>query len=376
MSPSRGRIAASERRHPPVAPPSFAYPFANGSALFKKIPSSGAPVHSNSAAILAAGWQPTNTGYTWLGPRRRGTYYQGDMSAFARAGVFVNWPSVCATVAKYSNVPFPAGWADIQHAMAGFSSDSVLVFIDTSTGDYYEAWTASGPGYPNLANPGSAPAGACSSSRWNAVIWNKWAASAFNPAAVAGDGVSPAGFGVSGASASDILIGNALLIPEDFDDLSLSSVIPHALQISGFLASNGSTYPKFVAPARAGDGKQAIGPPMGARIRLKQSIDVNNWPTLNSRFPNDPMNKAVKKICRTLQQYGCVCVDSTGAAGAGGIHAAMTESVQKEPGRTGYKFPWEASTSNVGWSYGNGLPYDLQDDSHWEIIDWNVWTGA
>jgi hypothetical protein len=297
------------------------------------------------------------------------------MSAMSTASAYVNYPNVCASTAKYTNVPFPTGWASVVHDMYALSSDAICVLMDTSSGDYYEGWTVSGPGFPNLTNPGGPPAGSCSSSRWQGIIFNKWAGSMYNPAASGGNGVSPPGFSVSGASASDVLIGCALLLPQDFDDLSSTSVIPHALQISAFLASNGSTYPKFVAPARAGDGKQAIGPPMGARIRLKQSIDVNNWPSLNSRFTDSNTNAAMKKIARTLQTYGCVCVDSTGAAGAGGIHCAMSGSaITKWPGRSGYQFPWEAA--GYGWSYGNGLPYDLQDDSHWEIIDWNFWTGA
>lgn len=267
----------------------------------------------------------------------------------------------------------PSGWDTI---LAAMQADHIAMLWDTASGDYYEAWRVSGPGTANYAVSGGAAAGACNSARWNAGIINKWAGAAYDPAQPGGNGVSPTGFLVSGVSGANIMLGDSLLYPADFDDLSDTSIIPHAIKIDHFCGSDGSTYPIAVAPARSGDGKQAVGIPMGARVRLKPSIDVNNWPSVNSSYPNDPYNSAIKKILRTMQVYGCIGVDSTGAIGAGSFEACYTDALHSIPGLGSYVYPWENPASNYGWSYGAGVPWDLMAPTHWDIIDWNVWTGA
>ena len=373
----RGTAANASRRRggtPPAPPPVSQYPFL-GTALYKTIPSS-ATVHPQSQYILAnCNWRPTNTAYTWMGPRGRAALYMGSATGLSTASIYVNWPTNCATTPKYTGVPRPANWANILNDLRvgipgqGHEADEIDCFIDMGTGDYYEGWRVTGPGYPNLAASGGPPAGSCDPNRWNAVIYLKYAGAAINPAVTGGNSVSP----TSGASASSILLGAGMLYPQDFADLSLTSVIPHALRLGSACASNGTNYPKAVLPARTGDGVNAIGIPMGARIRLKPSIDVNSWASISAKA--EPWRGALRKICRTLQQYGAVLCDTDGAVGAGNIDCCFSEGVHSWPGYSNYVFPWEASTSNVGWSYGNGGPYDLMNPVNWDIMDWGVWTG-
>lgn len=372
MSPARTRISVIERRRDIVLPPtSVQYPFGGSTnALFKPIPG-GTPVHPDSQKILQnCGWLPVNTSYTWLLPAYRAAMYFGDLSANPLASVYVNWPNVCATVPKYTDVPFPSNWADIVNSQG---TDHITILCDPNTGDYQEGWRVSGPGFPSLHAAGGPAAGACSSSRWNSAIFQEFHNVAFNPTASGGNGVFPSS---SGVSASDIMVANGLCYPWDFDDLSEGSFMPHAISFDSHCQSNAnSIYPRFVAPARAGDGHMDLGFPAGCRLRLKPSYDYHS--VIDSRFPLQPANAAFKKVCKTFQVMGLVPVDSSNAEGVGAWNVINTSAVNRWPGYSTYKWPWEQASSNYGSNnYRAGFPIEMMNPANWDILDWNVFTGA
>lgn len=367
-SPLVGRVSGD------TPPPSFQYPYP-GSAFYKEIPV-GAVVHPNSQTILSScKWRPSNSGYTWLGCRPRPACYVGDVSAITKYGIYVNWPSVCATSPEYTDLPIPAAttWAQILNdsSYAGqIHGDANLAIVDSVNGIYWETWRTSGPGYPNRAASGGPAAGACNPNRWNCAICLR-RTDVYDPDATA---AIP-----GGTAAAKLALVAGCVYPQDFDDLAPSSVIPHAFRAGTFCGSNGTTYPKWVAPAIGGDGPQPFGIPMGARVRLKPTVDVNNWNSVNVK--PEPFRSALRKILRTLQTYGLMVTDTMGVEGAGQIECISHRAMRAgDPAYANYYFPWEDPSSNVGWGYGNGVPYDLMNPIYWDVLEWRDtnggWTGA
>ena len=122
----------------------------------------------------------------------------------------------------------------------------------------------------------------------------------------------------------------------------------HALAISyRNTCSHALRWCPHVPPATQGDGtgtSRAIDVPEGARFQLDPSIDCDTWPSLRYVWQ--------RQMCRTLQVYGAIIVDTT--AGAMGIYVQWI-------GSTGsYRYPWVPTYP--------GFPNDLL--SHFRVLAW------
>lgn len=359
---------------PPVPPPpppptnggtvTSYRPYIASSALNKPLPSP-APIHPDSKLMISSAnnWVVAGSNAAWLGPRHRFHYYRGDTSKLPATPIYVNWASAtgysCGAGGQHT-FPCPS-WLASEVGPTSQGGDSLVVIVDAITGDVWEMYRVTPPGYPSRNVN-------CPNNRWNCLGYRHWPADT-----KAGTGYTlPSGI----AMAAHLHSPGGLLVPEDFADCFAGSdpgtVIPHVLRMDSFCGSNGTRHPKFVQPAFSGDGRQAEGIPAGARAQLDPSLDVATWPSVNAK--REPWRSALKKLLRTMQVYGIMQVDSTSAPGAGGIDCCTETSVAKG-GTTypaGYKFPWEAA--GYGWGIGDGIPADLMP--HFRVIDWTKWSGV
>jgi hypothetical protein len=152
------------------------------------------------------------------------------------------------------------------------------------------------------------------------------------------------------------IAGGAGLIRKVDMQMPVGSTWPHALSVMLVNTSSGLIYPKYVAPARAGDGTNAGGSipgsqtiPEGARLQLDPSINVDTWPSL-AKAP-----EWMRMAARTMQVYGLVVVD-TG------------RQLNAEVGINGWNGLAGFSSTNTH------MPADLV--SHLRVIDWNSWKGT
>jgi hypothetical protein len=344
-------------------------PYVSVSAFNTPIPANP-PVHPGSSKMISAAnnWilSSTNTLREWLGPTARTAYYRGDTSKLAKVEMYANrngWVGAG---------PFAMGmpsWASAVIGPTCESGDGYIVIVDSVTGDVWECWHTTPPGY--TPRDSGYP-----SNRWNCSAYRHWT----------GDTLTRKGYSSTysasdppATSGSKIHMAAGMLVPEDFADCWAGSdpgtAVPHMMRLNSFCGSSGVNYPKYVKPATGGDGRQPYGIPAGARVQLDPAIDVANWPSVNAK--REPWRSALKKILRGLQQYGITQVDSYSAAGYGDIDCVSATSVAKG-GSTyavGYKFPWDAA--GYGWYHsvgGDGIPYDLMP--HFRVIDWTKWAGA
>lgn len=311
------------------------------------------PIHADTAAMIQdnPNWfiPSTSSAYPfreWLGPRQRTCYVKGALSTWSMYVNFVDFVGAqCATSPKAAAM-FSSD-ASGQFGASSPSFDRSSWFVDSATGSAYEGYRITAPGItPDIST--------CDSNRWNATRYDIWP----------NEEISGLGYGRGiGASGSKIQMGCGLIRPEEMA-LATGSDLGHCLRIDGYIGANGGTsgHPRFVFPAGSGDGVQTgtKGIPIGARIQLDPSLDIETWATVNVKA--EPWREGMKKILRTLQKYGAMPVDSTSAAGAGGIESVYQMS---------YSLPW--IVAGYGWSINNGIPYDLMDK--FRVIDWNRWTG-
>lgn len=350
---------------PPAPPPPSTYrPYIDASAFNKAIPTP-APIHPDTALMISSAnhWL---TGAEWLGPAgakgsARTFYYRGDTSGLGTVQMYANnngWVG-----AGPFTMPMPS-WAAGVIGPYSQGGDSNVTIVDSITGDVWELNHCTPPGYAPRDSGGN-------SSHWNCSGYRHWSTSTVTTKGYA----TPSPSYVPGTSASKIQFACGLLVPEDLADCFSGSdpgtVIPHALHMDTFCGSSGTVHPKFVPPAGGGDGRQPNGIPAGARVQLDPSINVAGWASINAK--PEPWRSALKKICRTLQVYGIIQVDSMSGPGVGCIDSGTELSVV-QGGTTyavGYRWPWDVS----GFQWGNnGVPYDLM--SHFRVIDWTKWTGV
>jgi hypothetical protein len=342
-------------------------PYTAVSAINTPIPVP-APVHPGSPKMISKanywllGGTAQDADKEFLGPRQRLSYYRGDTSKLTKVAVYANnngWVG-----AGPFQAPMPTWMASVVGPTCQ-KGDSNVVIVDSITGDVWEMWHTTPPGYtPRTAGKPS--------NRWNCDEYRHWPAST-----VSSKGYGPPSTSYQpGTSGSKIQLTAGLLVPEDFTDCFSGSdpgtVIPHRLRLDSYCGSSGANFPKNVLPAYAGDGRQSYGIPAGGVVQLDPAINVATWPSVNAK--PEPWRSALKKILRTLQVYGIMQVDSYPGPGGGDIDCIGPGSAA-EGGVTypkGYKFPWEVA--GVGWSYKNGVPYDLMP--HFRVIDWTKWTGA
>ena len=330
-------------------------PFLPTSAINQPIPAN-APISPDSAAMIQnnPNWVlPASSPYReWLGPRQRTIYARVTLSSAPTVQMYVNYSDTggyrCATTPV--TVPVPSNVQSILENQAGYVDNDRATWIVDENGDAWEGYHVTGPGVASRDIT-------CPSNRWNAVRYDYW------------PGIEATGLGYGskiGASASHIQLGAGLIRPEDMQ-LPTGSTLGHALRINACLGADGTYagHPKYVGPATSGDGtiSGAAGIPYGARVQLDPSIDVETWPSVNAKA--DPWREGLKKILRTLQVYGAIVVDHSCPVGSGGLESVNAAAAAP------YVMPWEQA--GYGWSYGDGIPYDLM--SHFRVIDWTKWTG-
>ena len=100
-------------------------------------------------------------------------------------------------------------------------------------------------------------------------------------------------------------------------------------------------------PATKNDGtgtNPAIDVPEGARFQLDPSINCDTWPSLQYVWQ--------RQMCRTLQVYGAIIIDTT--PGAMGIYVQWIGSIGS------YRYPWQPTFP--------GFPNDLL--SHFRVLAW------
>jgi hypothetical protein len=143
---------------------------------------------------------------------------------------------------------------------------------------------------------------------------------------------------------SGTLYGSGLIRPRD-TRRPTGSTWDHAIA----LAYPGTLAGTYAWPASHSDGvcREADACiPHGARLQLDPAIRCSTWPTIGVEWQ--------RQLCRTLQKYGMIIVDSGSA-----LLAQHPLSVGS------YIYPW---TRN-----GGALPADLA--THLRVIDWTKWTG-
>lgn len=144
---------------------------------------------------------------------------------------------------------------------------------------------------------------------------------------------------------SGTLYGGGLIRPRDTKKPASSSW-DHAVA----LAYPGTLARTYVRPASRTDGRcndASACIPQGARLQLDPAINCRTWATFTAGWQH--------QLCRTLQKYGMIIVDSGSALLA--EHPASLGS---------YTFPWAHPPV--------GLPADLAN--HLRVIDWTKWTGS
>jgi hypothetical protein len=196
---------------------------------------------------------------------------------------------------------------------------------------------------------------------WNAVIIQELPASTY--------GWNGLGYGLYSPRASSTNEASGIIRLRDMQKTPRGGTWDHALHIAIDSTSDGSVWPRAVAPAKGGDGQcggswapipknECI--PEGARIQLDPAIDCTTWPSLATA-------EEWKRVwCRTMQRYGAIVVD-TGS----GMATESNKSSDK-----GDCAPASCFAGSLDWKFyagWNNLPTDLY--THLRVIDWNVWTG-
>jgi hypothetical protein len=148
----------------------------------------------------------------------------------------------------------------------GSSGDRHLIIIDRDRWLLYETWAT----------------------RWNAVAarWEAGSGAVFD---LSSNARRPGGW--TSADAAGLAIFPGLV---RHDEVAASGPITHAFRVTT-RATNG-----YVWPASHQAGNTAGAPPMGARLRLKASVDISGYPA------------NVRKIFQAMKAYGLIVADNGG----------------------------------------------------------------
>jgi hypothetical protein len=149
-------------------------------------------------------------------------------------------------------------------AGGGTTGDRHLILIDRDRWLLYETWAT----------------------RWNATL-NRWEAGSGATFDLAANTRRPDGW--TSADAAGLAIFPGLV---RHDEVASSDPITHAFRVTT-RATNG-----YVWPASHAAGSTAGAPPMGARLRLKASIDISGYPA------------DVRKIFQAMKTYGLIVADN------------------------------------------------------------------
>jgi O-antigen/teichoic acid export membrane protein len=227
-------------------------------------------------------------------------------------------------------VPIPSG------AVADPSSEGHMAVAQYGTGTEFDFYKAQSPGKP--------PKSSVYYSRPCPTVDEWTAAKMVTTNWQRGSGEllgSPRGAGVP-EGAGDIL-------PRD-TQMPADGTWDHALAFSyRYTCSDSERWCPIVAPATQEDGSctdQSICLPEGARLQLDPTIDCRTWPGLRYAWE--------QQMCRTLQTYGAIAVDTN--------DAGPTFANQSYVSLKGYVWPW----------LGEGdlnLPRSLL--AHFRVLAWH-----
>jgi hypothetical protein len=251
------------------------------------------------------------------------------------ATVQVNFPSGCNS--SRVQIPIPPG---AQPSSSG-DPEPVMTVLNKDTGDEWDFYKVTMPG----ATPVNAYGVQCpANGLWQAIIAQK------NQGGWLGQGNEQ-----YATRASGTYLGAGLLRPRDWQ-MPAGSTWDHALAY----AYNGDTS-QSVWPATHSDGQCTKGGscvPMGARFQLDPSINCSTWPSITSEF--------MRQMCRTLQKYGMIVIDSGNGIVTENVASAHSTSPYADSPHNGVAAPWWSGAQQY-------LPQDLYP--HLRVIDWNAWTG-
>jgi hypothetical protein len=241
---------------------------------------SGAPVDSQSQAIIdwISGRTPQNPSATRIvhpdfGPPPYGIPYAGVGAHQARLPVtFAPYGSQSDPGApgQPSGYPIPAAARTqpnyIEGAVpgGGSSGDRHLILIDRARWLLYETWAT----------------------RWNPAA-GRWEAGSGATFDLSTNARRPDGW--TSADAAGLAIFPGLV---RHDEVAASGPIRHAFRVTT-RGTNG-----YVWPASHQAGSSAGAPPMGARLRLKPSVDISGYPA------------DVRKIFQAMKTYGLIVADN------------------------------------------------------------------
>jgi hypothetical protein len=227
-------------------------------------------------------------------------------------------------------IPIPAG------ARPDPSPEGHMV-IAASDGTEYDFWRAAAPNQTPKSPYG--PITPCPhTTKWTAAVIHitNWKT-----------GSGSMHFAVRGSGTPE---GAGTILPEDTRQPP-GADWGHAIAFSyNHNCRKGLSWCPITAPATDEDGHgsdKKTDVPEGARFQLDPSINCDTWPSLTYEYQ--------RQMCRTLQVYGMIDVDSNG--GGVGIY------VQQQDSTGGYVYPW-VQPGNY-----RGFPNDLM--THFRILAFN-----
>lgn len=247
--------------------------------------------------------------------------------------VQINFPNGCNS--SRVQVPIPAGAVP---SNAG-DPEPVMAVMQADTGEEWDFFKVTPPGAPTRSY-NNCPA----NSLWQAII-----------AARHSPGWTGQGSATS-TRASGTLLGTGTLRPRDWQ-LPDGSTWDHALAFAYPGTNSG-----HVAPAISSDGQCSSSTtcvPQGARFQLDPSVNCSTWPSLGSEF--------VRQMCRTLQRYGMIVIDSGRGLVTENSVSGQSASASADGPHNGRVAPWNVAP------YIQYLPQDLV--ARLRVVDWSRWTG-
>jgi hypothetical protein len=294
-----------------------------------------APVHPSSTSMISAMQNVYCTGSGCIAPT---DFYSTPSVWIARNStplvtVQINYPNGCNS--SRVQIPIPSG------AVPSHSGDPepVMTVLQADTGEEWDFFKVTPPGVTPVSYNNCA-----ANSLWQTVV-----------AAHHSPGWTGLGSGTS-TRASGTLLGTGTIRPRDWQQPA-GSTWDHALAFAYPGTNPNHVYPAISSDGQCGSSTSCV--PEGARFQLDPSVNCATWPSLASEFQ--------RQMCRTLQRYGMIVVDSgKGLVAENSVSAQSTSSSADGP-HSGQIAPWNLAP------YAQYLPQDLV--AKLRVIDWSRWTG-
>lgn len=299
-STTTGTTTTTTTTAPPISLDAAGRWYDATSAFNMPIPASPTLSSDNSAQIS---WLVQNASRTF-GPTVNSvpSLYTGSNTT-PLVTVQVNYPTCNA---RQVRVPIPSG-AKPGAGTYATDAEPTMVVANRDTGEEWDLFKVTPPSTTPLSSGPVCPATA----NWAATVVG------YNSPGWTGTGTGSAYRG------SGTLAGAGTIRPRD-TKMPAGSTWDHAIAVAYPHTRN-----TYVAPAKSSDGQysDSASIPMGTRIQLDPTFNVET-----SGLP-----EWQKQICRTLQTYGMIVVDSGSAFINEGLASVRA---------SGYTWPWEP-----GWAY-------------------------